>query len=93
MRVIDYSSQLELKSEPDLNVGYLVECLWAPPEKYNTIDNETKFALDDSDYETVQLYTRYTDEELAAMNAEDPQAVTDAAICELYEMIGALQNG
>jgi hypothetical protein len=93
MRIIDSASQKELTKEPDLTAGYIQQIAWASPEAYATIDNETKFALDDSDYETVQLYTRYTDEELAAMTAESPQAVTDAAICELYEMIGALQNG
>jgi hypothetical protein len=67
--------------------------MWASPEAYATIDNVTKFALADDDYEEVQLYVRYSDADIEAMNAEDPQAVTDAAICELYEMIGALQNG
>lgn len=93
MRIIDSETQTDLVGEPDLEAGYVNESLWASPEVYETIDNITKFALDDDDFETVQIYTRYTEEELKMRNTPNPQSVTDAAICELYEMMEAAQNG
>jgi hypothetical protein len=91
MRTIDARTNTEITGEPNLDAGYIIKTPWASPEKYDTINN-TKFALDDSDYEIVQLYIRYDDEQLSIASIENPLAVTDAAICELYEMIGAL-NG
>lgn len=65
-------------------------------EDATPIDNVTKFAWYDDDYETVELWHEYTEEELARFdvgrkerefveNGPDVQAAQDAAICELYE--------
>lgn len=63
MRIIDELTNQEI-TNPDLSVGVLFETLWASPEAYATIDDKTKFALSDDDYEQVQLYHVYTEAEL-----------------------------
>lgn len=66
------------------------------------IDNITKFAWDDEDYEEVEEWIEYTDEELAEMGslekrnkflseAPDTIAEQDDAICALYEKNLALK--
>ena len=42
------------------------------------IDNKTKWAWDDDDYETVQVYRPYTDEEFALVTKPTVDDVTDA---------------
>lgn len=52
------------------------------------IDNKTKFAWDDDDYEEVEEWHEYTEEELEMLNTpglEDIIAEQDDAICSLYE--------
>lgn len=66
------------------------------------IDNVTKLAWDDDDFEEYEEWHEYTEEELANFeendrlhefieNAPDIQAAQDAAICELYEQNLAIQ--
>lgn len=62
-------------------------------------DNETKFAYSDDDYETVEVWREYTEEQLAAIEAMEKQeqlAAVPDAIAELSELISSLmeaQNG
>lgn len=63
MRVIDEATQQEI-ANPDLTAGELRKAMWASFEAYATIDNVVKFALDDDDYEEVQLYHAWTAEEI-----------------------------
>jgi hypothetical protein len=93
VRTIDSATNADLVGEPDPSAGELVACRWAPPEAYATIDDVEKFALSDDDYEDVMLYRRFEPWELEAAARPDPQAVTDAALCEIYEMLEAMSNG
>ncbi len=55
------------------------------------IDNITKFAWNDDDYETVEVFVEYTEEEMAeiarreAASTDTIIADLDDAICALYE--------
>ena len=51
---------------PDLTLGYVTEQT-VVREDADPIDDVTKFAWSDDDYETRQVYVAYTGEELAAM--------------------------
>lgn len=73
MRIIDEKTNQEI-TNPDLSVGVLQAATWAPPEAYATIDNKTKFALDESDYEQVQIYHVWTAEEIEQREAAEQQA-------------------
>ena len=95
VKIIDKNTQREI-TNPDLTLGYLSHCSnWASKDKYDTIDNITKFALDETDYEEVDLYIRYTEEDYLAMEQSRLQEIKeenidsipemDAAICSLYE--------
>ena len=93
MRIIDEITQQEIFN-PDLNIGHLLECVWVSPEAYATIDNDTKFALDDSDYETVKLYHRWTEDEIAQHNEskrqQEHQEIMNSlpdAMADLSEMV------
>lgn len=48
-----------------MNKGYWNRGRRAKAGAYDTIDNVTKFALDDSDYEEYEEWVEYTDEEYA----------------------------
>lgn len=72
MRIINEITQQEI-TNPDLTNGELSESLWARPEAYASIDNVTKFALDDSDYEVVKIYHAYTEEEIAEREESERQ--------------------
>jgi len=63
MRIIDERTQKEI-SAADLTKGFTIAGTWASPEAYASIDNVTKFALDNSDYEEVLIYHEYSAEEL-----------------------------
>lgn len=63
MRVIDEATQQEI-ANPDLTAGELRNAMWASSEAYATIDNVVKFALDNDDYEEVQIYHAWTVEEI-----------------------------
>lgn len=73
MKIIDELTNQEI-TNPDISVGELREAIWASPEAYASIDNVEKFALDDSDYEEVQLYHRWTEEEIAQREEAEREA-------------------
>lgn len=98
MKYINDITNEEVKN-PDLSAGYLsAPTEWASPTAYETIDNITKFALGEDDYETVCFYHVWTEDEIAAMERTskiqeqekyDRELLDsmDAIICELYEMV------
>lgn len=94
MRIIDRDTNQEV-TNPDLAIGELSEStMWASPEAYATIDNVEKFALDDADYEEVQLYHVWTAEEIAqreeAERQQEHQEIMDAlpdAVADLSVMV------
>lgn len=94
MRIIDIETGQEVV-DPDVTVGYITApTMWASPEAYATIDNVTKFALDDSDYEEVMLYRVWTAEEIArreeSERQQEQQEVMDAlpdAMADLSLMV------
>lgn len=96
MRIIDVDSNQEVTS-PDTTVGYVYgPIMWASPEAYETIDDETKFALDKDDYEKVLAYHKYTDEEMAAIAEQErlreQQEIMDSlpdAMADLSEMVSS----
>ena len=99
MRIIDEITNEEIK-KPDLASGELHDAIWASPEAYATIDDVTKFALDDDDYEEVQIYHRWTADEIAQREAAEAEAakqeLIDAlpdAIAELSEIVSNIMEG
>lgn len=59
------------------------------------IDNETKFAYDDDDYETVEEWHEYTEDQLAAIEAMEKQQLLQTvpdAIAELSALISDLME-
>lgn len=62
---------------PDLNNGFITETIRVK-EGATPIDNKTKWAWDDDDYETVQVYRPYTEEEFALVTKPTVDDVTDA---------------
>lgn len=96
MRIIDEITQQEI-TNPDLSAGELSESRWARPEAYASIDNVTKFALDEIDYETVQIYHKWTPEELAEKEAseaeQDRQEIMDSLPDALAELSLAVSDG
>lgn len=62
------------------------------------IDNITKFAWNDDDYETVEVFVEYTEEEMAEMARHEATSTDtiiadlDDAVCALYEENLALKN-
>lgn len=62
------------------------------------IDNITKFAWNDDDYETVEVFVEYTEEEMAEMARREAASTDtiiadlDDAVCALYEENLALKN-
>ena len=63
--------------DPDLDNGFITETTRIK-EGAAPIDNKTKWAWDDDDYETVQVYRPYTDEEFALVTKPTVDDVTDA---------------
>ena len=88
MRVIDEETQREI-ANPDLTAGELIKAMWASPEAYATIDNVVKFALDDSDYEEVQIYHAWTIEEIE--QREGSKQESEKAI-EREKLLGELPD-
>lgn len=94
MRIINAVTKEEVVN-PDLTAGYLTEpAKWASPDKYATIDNVNKFALEDGDYETVQFYNAYTEDDVArreeSERQQEQQEVMDAlpdAMADLSLMV------
>lgn len=94
MKIINVDTNQEIVN-PDLSIGELsTQSMWASPEAYATIDNVTKFALDESDYEIVQFYHAWTDEELERIekskNEQEHREIMESlpdAIAELSSMV------
>lgn len=91
MRTIDEKTKEEI-SDPDLTVGELRTVVWASPEAYATIDNVEKFALDDSDYETVQMYHVWTNEEIEQREASEEFAANAEAVGSLPDAVAELSG-
>ena len=68
MRVVN--EKMETITEYDLNAGKLVSILGIK-EDVTPIDNVTKFAYYDDDYEEVQMYVPFTEEDLNPPSPED----------------------
>lgn len=62
----------------EMKTGYWKRGTRAKAGAYATIDNITKFALADSDYETYEEWVEYTEEELAEFAAQEEAAVKKA---------------
>lgn len=99
MRIVDSITREDI-SNPDLTAGWLCDGTVAKPGAFESIDNVTKFALADDDYERVQVYHAYTAEELAereeAERDADYQAIMDSlpdAIAELSMLVSELMEG
>ena len=60
---------------PDLENGYLIDITIAKPGAYETIDNVTKYALDDADYIPAQRYIAIDPKEKAAQEAETKKRI------------------
>lgn len=93
MKIIDELTNKEI-TNPDLTKGICRETVWASPEAYASIDDVTKFALSEDDYETVQMYHVWTDEEIAAKEQSAKEAekreLMDAlpdAVSDLSEVV------
>ena len=54
--------------------GYWKHGIRAKEGAYDTIDNVTKFALDDSDYEEYEEWVACTEEEIAVMEEAEKQS-------------------
>lgn len=88
MRIIDEYTGKELtEAQIDTARGVLVEAMRAKPGAYDTIDNVSKFALSDEDYEAVMVYRAYTEEELAERELQAAQSAYEAARDEWEELL------
>lgn len=87
MRILDKNGKELLEAEVDLTLGYLTDGT-AIKVDAAPIDDVTKFAWDDDDYEPVQYYHLYSDElqEESAPTQED-------RIAELEEALEMLLSG
>ena len=82
MRIIDFQSNEDV-ADPDLNVGRLVESTCIKKDA-TPIDDVTKFAWDDDDYEPCMLYI--LEKDLPDLgNAPSPINEVENALCEMYE--------
>lgn len=100
MRLIDENGNDILEEDCDLTIGQIIETDYVSPEAYDSIDNVTKFALDEDDFEHVRMYRKYTEMDYAAKELGEKQeqreemlealpgnlSDIDDAICALYEM-------
>lgn len=106
MRLIDENGNDILEEDCDLTIGEIIETDYVSPEAYDSIDNVTKFALDESDFEHVRMYRKYTEMDYAAKELGEKQeqreelldelpdtlSDTDDALCALYETNLAQQD-
>lgn len=58
--------------------GYWIRGTRAKEGAYDTIDNVTKFALSDDDYEEFEEWVEYTEEQIAAQIAHEEAMVKKA---------------
>ena len=91
MRIIDDETGKELtEAQADPARGILSEAMRTKPGAYDTIDNVSKFALSDEDYEAVMVYRKYTEEELAERELQAAQSAYDAAREEWEELLESI---
>lgn len=100
MRLIDENGKSIKEKDCDLSIGEIIEMDYVDPAAYDTIDNVNKFALDESDFERVRMYRKFTDMDYQVMESNEknqqreelmeelPETLSDIddAICTLYEM-------
>lgn len=67
MRILNDDNIEIQESDIDLSIGECHKEFYVEPSAYDTIDNITKFALDDDDYEEIIRYHVWTEQELAWM--------------------------
>lgn len=67
--------------------GYYKRGTRAKEGAYDTIDNVTKFALEESDYEEYEEWVEYTPEEIAEMEAQEAEAAKKAEQDALLEQM------
>ena len=91
MKIIDELTNKEI-TDPDLSVGELWESSWASPEAYATIDDVTKFALDDDDYETVKIYHVWTPGEIIDKEERQKAAEKNALLDTLPDAVADLSD-
>ena len=92
MRIINRDTNQEV-TNPDLTIGELsAPTMWASPEAYATIDNVTKFALADDDYEEVQLYHVWTADEIAQREEAERQAERQKLMNAMPETVNELAD-
>lgn len=72
--------------------GYWNKGKRAKEGAYETIDNVTKFALSDDDYEEFEEWIEYTAEELAEMNSAVSLEDLMDAIAELGALVASLET-
>ena len=72
-----------------METGYWLKGTRAKEGAYDTIDDVTKFALDDSDYEEYEEWVEYTPEEIAERERAK-SAVTAEELMEAIAELGAL---
>lgn len=92
MKIIDEITGSEIL-DPDLSIGELIPSKWASIDAYDSIDNITKFAIDDDEWENVLLYRIPSEDEINQNIIRDESNTAleerddsfDNALCELYE--------
>lgn len=64
-------------TNPDLSLGYIMQTTRIKPDAI-PVDGKTKLALAPDDYEEVQYYILWTEEELAEMARQKEEAIKKA---------------
>jgi hypothetical protein len=85
MRIFDKDGKELQESELDLSLGYLTKGT-VIKEGAAPIDDVTKFAWDDDDYEEVRFYHPYSDE-------PEPAPTQEERITELEKALAMLLSG
>lgn len=94
MRYVDENHNDIPESNIDLGKGKIIETRGIRPDA-KPIDNITKFAWDDGDYETVLRYIRIPDEELIEneiMKLKQNLTNTDYCILKVVEGVASLSD-
>ncbi len=86
MRIVD--ENMNELANPDMAAGHLVPAVVIKPDAL-PIDNITKYAWADEDYEHVKIYHPYTQAELDAIEAEESKKNESERIAALEEQLAA----
>lgn len=93
MRILNDDNVEIQESDIDLSIGECHIEFYVDPSAYDTIDNITKFALDDSDYEEILRYHVYTQAEIEMFNRaheeQKKQEILEKMIAEVPQTIEA----